>query len=99
MSFTRTIRLNPNVIQKKEKKLACNRLQTYSTLDGYAIAVDERSYFGRALRSVAMQRELHYRIAAQHLSPPRDSFDARNCAAAHETERSATILLHGTKTG
>lgn len=31
------------------------------------------------------------------LSSSRGSFDARNCAVAHETERFAMILLHGTK--
>jgi len=43
----------------------------------------------------------HYRMQeppSQLFASPRDSFDARNCAAAHETERIATILLRGTKT-
>lgn len=94
-------------VRDRQKILARDRLQTYSTLDGFAIAVYERLHSERAFRPVVMQRELHYQMESSSLpctaSPPplpreRDSFDARNCAVARETERIATILLHGTKT-
>lgn len=90
MSFTRAIRLSPNVTRKKKKKkLERNRLQTYSTLAvGFAVAMDRQLYFGWALRSVAMQRELHYWTESLpwYFSPPRDSFYARNCTATQRND-------------
>lgn len=105
VSFTRAIRLNPNAIRgkKKGKKLASNRLQTYSTLDGFAIAMDGRSYFGWVLRLVAIQRELPpsgeltaVSLSSEGIHSTREI--AAVAAAVLKTERSATILLHGTKT-
>jgi len=85
--------------KKGKKGFACDRLQTYSTPDGFAILVDERSHSGQALPSVtdATRAAGWRKLAAVSIPPPSGSFDARNCAVAHETERFAMILLHGTK--
>lgn len=86
LSFTRAIWLNPNAIRKKRKKLARNRLQTYSTLDGFAIAMDGRSdglYVRlrcnasciterRARRSISLLRGIH---STREIAPPRTKRD------------------------
>lgn len=94
----RTVQLNSNAIEKKKGKkgFACDRLQTYSTPDGFAILVDERSHSGQALPSVtdATRAAGWRKPAAVSIPPPSGSFDARNCAVAHETVCDDFITRH-----